>query len=156
MGLTFISVHEEKKDRPPRGGKTPRTPGTRENGNAKGEGQKCHSPPLIVWRLVLNRSRKFSCVFGVLAVFKPPGRSFSSGSLFNQPNTSEHCPEFLPSLLAKFRAPYQFADQQRIVTQGPGFHEFVSRFACLPIIRLIWAGIFPFRFRRKLACESLP
>src|SRR5262249_39304937 len=73
----FISVHEEKKDRP-RGLKTPRT--------------------------------------RVLGVFKRPGRSFSSGSLFNQPNAPEHSPEFLPSLLAKFRAPYQFANQQRIVT----------------------------------------
>jgi len=105
----------KKKDRP-RGLKTPRTPGTHENlgerFNTKRQTLTAENDTsvLLLWHC---RSRAFP-VFSAFPAFS--NRSFSSGSLFNQPNAPEHGPEFLPSLLAKFRAPYQFADRQRIVT----------------------------------------
>jgi hypothetical protein len=112
----------KKKDRP-RGLKTPRKPGTPKTHENLGERfntkRQTLTPEndtsvLLLWHC---RSRAFPAfsAFSTFPAFSN-GRSFSSGSLFNQPNAPEHGPEFLPSLLAKFRAPYQFADQQRIVT----------------------------------------
>jgi len=98
-----------KKDRP---GRLKNAENARERFNTKRQTLTAENDTsvLLLWHC---RSRAFP-VFSAFPAFS--NRSFSSGSLFNQPNAPEHGPEFLPSLLAKFRAPYQFADQQRIVT----------------------------------------